>query len=586
MATSAPAPIPFPLSTFPGANPQEGSGRLLNCYAEPLGEADRPTGPAKQVWRRSPGISRFAKTTNVNHRGGLLVNNAAFEVFNGAVVSVDPSGNVTTLTGTVAGTSKVSMARNNVANLIIVDPGNGAFQVSAGVVTAYNASGVLPQPDSVCFQDGYLFFTIADGRCFATATNSLTMNALTFITANAKADVTLLRGIAFSGVLWLFSTGHCEIWQDTAQPFPGFPYSRLIVLEFGLIQSGAIAGFEVGFSELLWVAQNFGVYWSSPGGYSGGSPQKVSPPDLEKLIEAQIVKGNTLDAWCYMFAGKKVWVLNSPDWTWEFNLTSGKWAERSSLLTGIQAQYRASNGHPAFSKWLVGDRQSGDIDFIDDTNFDERGQPQLFRVESGPVKDFPNQIRIARADFDFTAGTGRAVGSETQNVLAVSIGAANPAGGNFVRFKVMDTARMKTGDTVNVTGITNVLVGPTGPGSAFVNQAYLITVIDDQNIDLQATQFQSQTYTSGGKVVDVTLPANAQNPSVAISCSKDGAITWGNPLVRSLGVQQRTKFVRASVKNLGQSGPMGDRWRVDVTDPVYTALQGGTQSSNPKEVGA
>jgi hypothetical protein len=29
MPTGKPTPIPFPLSSFPGANPQEGGGRLI-----------------------------------------------------------------------------------------------------------------------------------------------------------------------------------------------------------------------------------------------------------------------------------------------------------------------------------------------------------------------------------------------------------------------------------------------------------------------------------------------------------------------------------------------------------------------------
>jgi len=53
-----PSPIPFPLSSFPGANPQEGAGRLINCYAEPLGEASKPSAPAPVVWRGSAGLSQ------------------------------------------------------------------------------------------------------------------------------------------------------------------------------------------------------------------------------------------------------------------------------------------------------------------------------------------------------------------------------------------------------------------------------------------------------------------------------------------------------------------------------------------------
>ena len=438
---------------------------------------------------------------------------------------------------------------------------------------------MLPAVNSVCFQDGYFFFTVGDGRTFAspigfTTQGSTPFNALTFIAAQAKADVTLLRGIAFSGVLWLFTTGHCEIWQNTAQPFPAFPYSRLIVLEFGLVQPNAIAGWEVGFGELLWVAQDFGVYWSPPGAFSGGAPTKVSSPDLEKLIEAQVKLGNTLEAWVYMFAGKKFWVLNSPAWSWEINLTTKRWNERSSLFGGLQAQYRGTGGHPAFGKWITGDRQSGDLLFIDTQNFTERGTPLLMRVESGPVKDFPNNIRIARGDFDFTMGTGIAVGNFTQAVLGTSAGAVS-GGGNLVRLFLLDTSQMRTNDTVNVSGVF---------GTTEANGSFQINVIDDQHIDLKGTLFVN-TWTSGGTVVDVTSPPNAQQPTCAVSVSKDGGITWGNPAVRAIGAQQKTQRQRVSVKNMGLSGPMGDRWRVDITDPVYAAFLGGTQSSDPREVG-
>jgi hypothetical protein len=102
---------------------------------------------------------------------------------------------------------------------------------AGGAPVAYNGGGNLPQPNSCAFQDGYFFFTIADGRVFASGLNALTQNALTFITVQAKADVTLLRGIAFSGLVLLFTTGHFEAWQDAANPAPAFPYARLSIGE-------------------------------------------------------------------------------------------------------------------------------------------------------------------------------------------------------------------------------------------------------------------------------------------------------------------------------------------------------------------
>lgn len=571
MGTQRPTPIPFPLSSSPGANSQESAGRLINCTAEPLGDPNAPTGPAPQIWRRQPGLTRFAATANSGYRGGLVVQNLSYETWANNASTVDSGGTVAII-GNLPGTKRVSIARNQNAtpDVVAVDVDNGAYALTGvGAPSFYNGGANLPQPNSVCFQDGYFFFTIADCRCFASGINALTQNSQTFTTANAKADVTLLRAIPFAGLLWLFTTGHCEIYQDVAQPFPAFPYARLNVLEYGLVQHTAIAGWEVGFSELLWVAQDFGVYWAQA---SDAAPVKVSPPDLDRLIEDQIRAGNTIEAGCYSYSGKKFWHLSSPSWTWEFNLATRKWSERWSLnpTTGLYSRWRGTDGHPAFNKWIVGDQLSGNLHIIDRQALTEDGAALLFRIESGPVKDFPNPIRIARADFDFDNGVGVAVGNFVMTVKGAAAGT-----GGVVRLTVDRTTLARTNDIANVSSVG---------GTTEANGTFPITVVDDTHIELQGTLF-SNAYTSGGTAVDVTSAPNAVAPVAAISCSKDGGQTWGNPLIRSLGQQGKTKFVRASVKSMGQSSASGDRWRIDVTDPVPVGFMGGTQSSNPREVG-
>jgi hypothetical protein len=572
MGTSAPAQIPFPISSFPGADPQESAGRLINCYAEKLGDG----GPAQWIRRRSPGLSQHAAIGQTGYRGGLIVNNLSYECFANNASTVDASGAVVSI-GNFPGTKKVSIARNQASNpdVVAVDVDNGAYilggaSLVGGVPTVYNGGGNLPVPNSICFQDGYFFFTIAAGQVYATALNSLTMNALTFITVQAKADVTLLRGIAYSGILLLFTTGSCELWQDAAIAAPAFPYSRIGVLEFGLIQPAAIAGWETGFSELMWVAQDFSVRWMTPGSLS---PVEVSPPDLNRLIEAQVRSGNTLEAGCYSFGGKKFWHLSSPAWTWEFNLETKKWNERWSLnqSTGSYGRWRGTGGHPAFGKWLIGDEQSTNLLWVDVANYTENGAVQLYRIESGPVKNFPSQIRVARADFDFNMGVGIAVANFTMKVSGAVSG-----NGGVVRLTVDNTAQIQNNDTVNVSGVL---------GTTEANGSWPVTVIDASHIELQGSAFVN-AYTSGGTAVDVTSPANAQAPTVAISMSKDGGRNWGNPLLRQLGTQGNALRQRASVKSMGLSGPMGDRWRIDITDPVPVGLFGGTQSSDPRTIGA
>lgn len=685
-----PTRIPWPNSSFPGNNPQESSGRLINAYAEPLGDG----GPNAFKWIRSAGLSQFATTANAGYRGGLIVNGVSYETWANNASTVSAGGAVAAIgDGTFPGTKKISIARNQASptpDVVAVDLDNGAYVLgsasvlpatatatiggssfvsgdvvaltflnpalsitgsfpisvshtlgsgetattiatalaaavianaalaaanltatSAGAVitfdhqgsignqtsvvsgvtgtgnetvtfaptsgnlaggqgtfgafsgnpTVFNANGILPEPNSVCFQDGYFFFTIGSGQIYASAINGLTVNALTFITVQAKADVQLLRGIAFSGLLLAFTTGSCEVWQDAALPAPNFPYSRIAVLERGLIQPNAIAGFETGFSELMWVAQDFGVHWMTANQLSD---IKISPPDLDRLIEAEVRAGNTLEAGCYITAGKKFWSLSSPDWTWEFNLQTKKWTERQSLLSGIFGRWRATGGHPAFGVWLVGDEQSGNLLFVDDTNYTENGAVQLWRMESGPAKEFPSELRVARGDFDFVFGVGQAVGSVTTPVTGA---AAGPGG--VVELAVTSTTNMFTNDVVRVSGVV---------GTVEANGAWQITVIDSTHLALQGSTFVN-AYVSGGSVVDLTSPSSAVAPQVAVSMSRDGGLRWGNPLLRSLGAQAKSRRQYVSVTNMGQAGSMGARWRLDVTDPNYVSFFGGTMSA-------
>lgn len=50
--------VPFPVSNDPGLKPQEGTGRLVNVYAEPRGDGT-------PLWRRAPGATVFARDPSV-----------------------------------------------------------------------------------------------------------------------------------------------------------------------------------------------------------------------------------------------------------------------------------------------------------------------------------------------------------------------------------------------------------------------------------------------------------------------------------------------------------------------------------------
>lgn len=584
-------PVPWPTSTFPGGanlvgdiggytvanGAQESGGRLLNVHSEPLG----PGAPNQAVWHRDPGLTLFSSTGQAGYRNSILVNNTIYAVFANALVTVDAAGNAT-LQGSLPGTDWCSLAQTQASppDVVAVSPANGAYRLtSAGVPIApvvYNGGGNLPQPNSVTFQDGYLFYGIGDCRVFASPLNSVgTINSLTFITLQAKSSAIGMRVIAFSGQLFCFTDKSCEVWTDAATPAPSFPYSRLQVLEFGLLQTSAISGYQDGFAQLFWVAQDYGVYTLTPGSLA---PQKISPPDLDRMIEAHYRDGHQIMAGAHIFAGKRMFTLShqsstAPDaaaWTWQFNVTSGQWNERSSFQAGIMTRWRGEGGHGAFGRWLVGDAQAtGNLCLIDFENYTELNQPILARLESGAVEAFPGRLRVVRSDFDFVRGVGRVNQAVTCLVTSAGLG---PGGQVIMIITIPKVGVINTGDTVQVSGVL---------GTTEANGNWIVTMLAPTQMVLQGSIF-SNTYTSGGTVVDITPPSTVVDPQCSIGWSDDGGVNWKGPILRKLGHQSAGKTYRVSVKNTGMTTDLGRRWRWEVTDPVYVGFMGSTQHSNPR----
>jgi hypothetical protein len=391
--------------------PQEGAGRLLNCFAEPLGDG-------RAVWARCPGLTRFATSTQESFCGGLFVAGTLYTAWNGHVATFNSAGAETVLTSTdpvATPTSKGFWARNNkpTPDIVFIDPDHRVYTVTSSAVSLFADADVNggAVANSVCFQHGYFFFTIGDGTVFASDLNSVVVQSLSFTVAEAKPDGAL-RAIPWQDQLYIFGPSSIEIYQDTANTPPAFPYSLVNSMSTGLAGRYAVAGHEDGFGGkgLLWVADDNTVVI-----LNGYQPNKVSPPQLDRLIAA-VADKNTLEACVYISGGHPKWVLSCPDWSWEFDLNTQKWNERASYLI---PRWRGTQAVYAFGQWIVGDTIS-DSDTVsgskllavDNMNHTEDGDPLLYRLESGPVAKFPNRTVVPRADFDFATGTGIATGPD------------------------------------------------------------------------------------------------------------------------------------------------------------------------------
>lgn len=376
--------------------------RLLNGYAEALGAAAKSPLPIYGV----PGTSRFdTGTTGLNGpcRGMLYVYGKGLYVVAGTAAALfDDQGNATPVSGTIAGSSLVIMAANQQTNPqigIVADNVYYVLDTGANAISQPNIAS-LPAPNSATFLDGYLVFSIPDGRIFQTNLNdALTVNALAYATVSSRADG-LRRIVTHRGALIALGESSLEIWEDAGTtPFAFAPIRADV--DIGCIAEQTVA--TVG-NSLLWVDQN-GIVRQ----LTASEPVRISTHALERAISNLTWdERRALSAVYTHFNGHDFYAVTSPYWTWEFDLTTGLWHERASggLSNWFAQGFELFNG-----KVVIGSSQDASLHVLDDGSETESGNPYLFLAQSAPVHAFPKGLIIDQLDVDIIPGVGITGGS-------------------------------------------------------------------------------------------------------------------------------------------------------------------------------
>lgn len=442
--------IAFPLSSAPGVGRQESGGRLINAYAEKLGDNAR----AKTVRRRVPGLTDIKEDTTYSHvRGFHFSNNVLYVAYDQRLYKLTRSGTTYTLAdvGGLSGTGPVTFAENNAEppNIVAVTE-DGAFNIFADTAPTSFASPNVASPNSVSSLGGYLLFTNLFGEIFASGLNTVTVASDSFTTAQAKSD-SLLRGIVFRGEFFACGQTSIEVYSNEGtQPFP-LAYKTAIPR--GLKGQWAIGGYQDGWSnELCWVGDDNVAYQ-----LDGYKPVPISTHDQERDFAA-ITDADDIEVYVYMHGGHAILSVSSSSWTWEFNLKTRLWHERKSYLG---SRWRVSQTIKAFDQWIAGDRATGKIFAISEDAFEESGDPLVFTVESAPSSAFPGRIAIPRMDFDMEVGVGLVSGENTETDPIVRISWSDNGGATFsspVERALGRIMRTNTTVSVNRTG----MAGPKG----------------------------------------------------------------------------------------------------------------------------
>jgi hypothetical protein len=394
------APITFIPQSGPGERGRVGSGRLVNGLGETIDDG-------RKLLKRAPGLKRATASIKgrVHTRGMIPINdNEMFVVYDGGFEKVSYfSGSLSTITdcGFFAGTKPVTLARNNASTPQIICVSELAAFVMTSVGAAPYPDTNVGAPNSVCFIDGYFFFTYGDGSCIASKLNSTDIDLADSVKAESHSDG-LMRGVPYRGNLYLFGPVSTEVWQNVGNEL-AFPFDRVGVIERGLLAPFAIAGWEEGFTHnLIWVGPDRIVYM-----LNGYSPTRISSFDVEQAIDTLPDK-STMRAFAYVSAGHAIWCLKSDSWTWCYDLLTSTWHERVSLGSDV---WRAEGGAYINGGWLLGDETTGALFEPKDGYFFDDDQEIEFIAESAEAKNFPDRATVNRVDFDFVAGQGQAEGA-------------------------------------------------------------------------------------------------------------------------------------------------------------------------------
>lgn len=371
-------PFPFPKSSTPGARAGEGEGRYMNC--EPVTEGER------SYVRRSAGMALGANVGGAGVRGMLDVNGVIYVVIGTAVKTVSGM-TVTTLSGTIPGTDGVTLARNNkvtgdasTPDVVAVRESGGAYVLTSSTVTAYPDADLPATANSVDFLGGYFLFSLPDGRIFASELNSTAINALSFATAESRADG--LRRIVVQGnIAYAMGGSTIEPYQNVGtSPFP--LQRAATVLPTGLLTTMAVAGFEEAWNRSLYYVASDNTVRS----LSGYQDTVVSTADVQRFIAAS--SAATLEMLVYIRDGRPYVAISSSTGTWVLNVATGTWHER---ISAGQTRWRAQRSVYSGGAWVMGDVASGYFQTPSST-LTEAGAAIGGYIQSGQLKSFPSRV--------------------------------------------------------------------------------------------------------------------------------------------------------------------------------------------------
>jgi hypothetical protein len=411
--------------------------------------------------------------------------------------------------GEVLGTGPVTFADNGTQIFIAANPlgyiYNETTNVFAKIIDVdFTGAG------TVCYLDGYFVYNEPDSQkiWITQLLDGTSVDPLDFASAEGSPDGVVAVN-TIHRELWVFGTDTTEVWYDSgATDFP------LIPIQGAFNETGCIAAYSVAKldNSLFWLGNDprgFGVIFRS----NGYAAQRVSTHAIEFAIQNYGIISDAV-AYTYQQEGHAFYVISFPtaNATWVYDVATGSWHERASLVNGEFARHRSNCQCNFQSTTLVGDYENGNIYKFDLDVYADNGEEQKW-------------LRSWRA---------------------------LPSGQNNLKRTAQHSLQLEIESGVGLN----------------LYPAYASEQLDTEaglNLITEA----------GENLVTSAYPAApGYNPQAMLRWSDDGGHTWSNEHWKSMGKIGEYGY-RNIWRRLGMTQKLRDRvYEISGTDPVKVAIMG------------
>lgn len=381
--------IPFGVQSSPGRLFADTGPRHFNCFAEPHEDAKTPA--PVHAW---DGFELFATLTNGGkYRGHCVVEPYAYVVSGNGLFKVSPSGSATLIAG-IPGTGFVSMDRNQAFPVqVTITAESTAWVLENDVLTQVTDPDLLP-PQSVTTVNHASVYAIASGEIvYSEVDDAANIATGSILTAEAEPDG-LVRGIEFKGDLILLGRRTGEIFKDSGEVTDRFRRVAGGVFRKGCASAASVQ--KIG-ESLIWLGDDNHVYRSN-----GQNYEPISHDGIVRSVAAVADKG-TITGTAFHWRGAPFYVLSCASWSWQINLKTMKWFERTSFRL---PRWRAEGAFELAGKTIVGDYSEGKLYQMSEDVRDEAGTKNVMLLRSGIVNVFPKLLIIDKLCIDVETGVG------------------------------------------------------------------------------------------------------------------------------------------------------------------------------------